>query len=148
MANQSGLQNLRLLAPQGHIGEGLVLPEPIIRLVSSLRDEIVSSGTHNASLLTLPNGVCLRGSVLELITADLAIGADFVAPTPLLIVHGRADAFTTPAQALAAFERAGEPKKLVWLDTTNHIDLYDVPEYVEPAVAAAVAWFDGYLAPA
>jgi uncharacterized protein len=87
-------------------------------------------------------------SVLELITADLAIGADFVAPTPLLIVHGRTDAFTIPAQALAAFERAGEPKKLVWLDTTNHIDLYDVPEYVEPAVAAAVAWFDRHLSPA
>jgi fermentation-respiration switch protein FrsA (DUF1100 family) len=87
-------------------------------------------------------------SVLELITADLAGGADFVSPTPLLIVHGRTDAFTTPEQAQAAFERAGQPKELVWLDTTNHIDLYDVPEYVDPAVAAAVAWFDRYLAPA
>ena len=87
-------------------------------------------------------------SVLELITADLAIGADFVSPTPLLIVHGRTDAFTTPEQARAAFERAGEPKKLVWLDTTNHIDLYDVPGYVDPAVAATVAWFDRHLASA
>jgi uncharacterized protein len=87
-------------------------------------------------------------SVLELITADLAIGADFVSPTPLLIVHGRTDAFTTPEQARAAFERAGGPKKLVWLDTTNHIDLYDVPGYVDPAVAATVAWFDRHLASA
>jgi len=87
-------------------------------------------------------------SVLELITADLAGGADFLSPTPLLIVHGRTDAFTTPEQAQAAFERAGQPKELVWLDTTNHIDLYDVPEYVEPAVAATVAWFDRYLASA
>ena len=87
-------------------------------------------------------------SVLELITADLASGADFVSPTPLLVVHGRTDAFTTPEQAQAAFERAGEPKRLVWLDTTNHIDLYDVPGYVDPAVAAAVAWFDRHLAPA
>jgi len=87
-------------------------------------------------------------SVLELITADLAGGADFVSPTPLLIVHGRTDAFTTPEQAQAAFERAGQPKELVWLDTTNHIDLYDVPEYVDSAVAATVAWFDRHLAPA
>jgi uncharacterized protein len=87
-------------------------------------------------------------SVLELITADLASGADFVSPTPLLIVHGRTDAFTTPEQAQAAFKRAGQPKKLVWLDTTNHIDLYDVPGYVDPAAAAAVAWFDRHLTPA
>lgn len=87
-------------------------------------------------------------SVLELITADLAIGADFVSPTPLLIVHGRTDAFTTPEQARAAFARAGEPKRLVWLDTTNHIDLYDVAGYVDPAVAATVAWFDRHLASA
>ena len=84
-------------------------------------------------------------SVLELITADLAIGADFVSPTPLLIVHGRTDAFTTPDQAQAAFERAGEPKRLMWLDTANHIDLYDVPEFVEPAAAATAAWFDRHL---
>jgi len=65
MANQSGLQHLRLLAPQGQVREGVVLPDQIIRLVSGLRDEIASSGTHNASLLTLPTGVCLRGSLLE-----------------------------------------------------------------------------------
>jgi hypothetical protein len=86
-------------------------------------------------------------SVLELITADLAIGADFVSPTPLLMVHGRTDAFTDPEQAQAAFDRAGEPKDLLWLDTTNHIDLYDVPAYVDPAVAATVAWFDRHLDP-
>jgi len=65
MANQSGLQNLRLLAPQGHVREGRVLPDPIARLVNGLREEIVSSGLHNSSLLTLPTGVCLRGSLLE-----------------------------------------------------------------------------------
>jgi uncharacterized protein len=84
-------------------------------------------------------------SVLELITMDLALGADFVSPTPLLIVHGRTDAFTTPDQAQAAYDRAAEPKRLTWLDTTSHIDLYDVPRYVEPAVAETVAWFDQYL---
>ena len=46
-------------------------------------------------------------SVRELITADLAAGADVISPTPLLIVHGRTDAYTTPEQAAAAFARAG-----------------------------------------
>jgi len=86
-------------------------------------------------------------SVLELITVDLAAGADLISPTPLLLVHGRKDDYTTPEQAAAAFDRAGEPKKLVWLDTSNHIDLYDVPQYVGPAVDEAVAWFYGHLRP-
>jgi fermentation-respiration switch protein FrsA (DUF1100 family) len=63
------------------------------------------------------------------------------------MVHGRKDDYTTPEQAVAAFDRAGEPKKLVWLDTSNHIDLYDVPQYVGPAVDEAVAWFYSYLRP-
>ena len=37
------------------------------------------------------------------------------------------------------------PKRLMWLDTTNHIDLYGVSHYVGPAVAATVAWFDRHL---
>ena len=87
-------------------------------------------------------------SVRELITVDLAAGADVISPTPLLVVHGRKDAYTTPEQASAAFARAGEPKKLVWLDTSNHIDLYDVPGFVGPAVDEALAWFYTHLRPA
>jgi fermentation-respiration switch protein FrsA (DUF1100 family) len=86
-------------------------------------------------------------SVRELITVDLAVGADVISPVPLLIVHGRKDAFTTPEQAAAAFGRADEPKKLVWLDTSNHIDLYDVPEFVGPAVDDALSWFYSHLRP-
>jgi hypothetical protein len=86
-------------------------------------------------------------SVLELITVDLAAGADFISPTPLLLIHGRRDEYTTPEQAAAAFDRAGDPRKLVWLDTTNHIDLYDVPRFVDPAVAEAVSWFHSHLRP-
>lgn len=86
-------------------------------------------------------------SVLELITVDLAAGADLISPTPLLLVHGRKDEYTTPEQAVAAYDRAGDPRKLVWLDTTNHIDLYDVLRYVEPAVDEAVSWFYSHLRP-
>ena len=86
-----------------------------------------------------------RTSVYSLLTADLAVGADFISPTPWLMVHGRADDYCTPEGADATFARAGEPKEAVWLDTTNHIDLYDVPTYVEPAVAAAEAWLARWL---
>ena len=86
-----------------------------------------------------------QSSVYSLVTADLAVGADFISPTPWLMVHGRADDFCTPAGAEATFARAGEPKEALWLDTTNHIDLYDVAKYVDPAVEAATAWLDRWL---
>jgi fermentation-respiration switch protein FrsA (DUF1100 family) len=84
-------------------------------------------------------------SIRELITTDLAGGADYISPTPLLIVHGRTDAYCSPDGAAAVYERADEPKDLLWLDTTNHIDLYDQPRYVTPAAERAVAWFERYL---
>jgi fermentation-respiration switch protein FrsA (DUF1100 family) len=86
-----------------------------------------------------------RTSVYSLLTTDLAVGADFISPTPWLMVHGRTDDYCTPEGADAAFARAGEPKRAIWLDTTNHIDLYDVGAYVEPAGAAADAWFTRWL---
>lgn len=84
-------------------------------------------------------------SLYSLLTTDLAAGADFISPTPWLMVHGRTDAYCSPDGAGAAFARAGEPKEVLWLDTTNHIDLYDVPAYVDPAVAAAEAWLARWL---
>jgi fermentation-respiration switch protein FrsA (DUF1100 family) len=84
-------------------------------------------------------------SVRELVTTDLAGAADFIGPTPLLIVHGRTDAYCSPEGAQAVFDRAAGPKDLLWLDTTNHIDLYDVDRFVGPAVARCVAWFDEHL---
>lgn len=73
-------------------------------------------------------------TVRELITVDLAVGADFLGPTPLLVVHGRTDAYCAPEGAQAVFERTTGLAEILWLETTNHIDLYDRPEYVEPAV--------------
>jgi fermentation-respiration switch protein FrsA (DUF1100 family) len=84
-------------------------------------------------------------TVRSLITTDLAIGADFISPTPFLVVHGRTDAYCSPDGAQSVVDRAGDPKNIVWLDTTNHIDLYDVPEFVDPAVEAAASWFSRYL---
>jgi fermentation-respiration switch protein FrsA (DUF1100 family) len=86
-----------------------------------------------------------RTSLYELLTVDLARGAGFISPTPWLMVHGRTDPYCSPEGAQAAFDRAGEPKRLLWLDTTNHIDLYDEPKCVDPAVDAVAAWFDEHL---
>jgi uncharacterized protein len=87
-------------------------------------------------------------SIRELVTLDAAMAADFISPTPLLVVHGRRDDYCSPEGAQAVFDRAGEPKRLVWLDTSCHVDLYDVPTFVEPAVAEVAGWFDRHLAAA
>lgn len=86
-----------------------------------------------------------RLSVRELLTVDLAIGADFIGPTPTLVVHGRTDDFCSPDAAQDAFDRIDGTKELMWLDTTNHIDLYDQPTYVDPAVDRITEWMAEYL---
>lgn len=86
-----------------------------------------------------------RLSVRELLTTDLAIGADFIGPTPTLIVHGRTDGFCSPEAAEDAYDRIDGTKELVWLDTTNHIDLYDQPVHVDAAIDRITDWMDEYL---
>lgn len=78
--------------------------------------------------------------------AVAAIGLPLAAATPLCVVHGRTDDYCSPAGAQALYDRARGPKDLLWLDTTNHIDLYDVPDYVEPTVRHCADWLTGYLA--
>ncbi len=86
-----------------------------------------------------------RLSIRELLTFDAAIGADFIAPTPTLIVHGRTDLFCSPEAAAKTYERIRGTKELMWLDTTNHIDLYDQPEFVGPAIERITDWMTQYL---
>jgi len=86
-----------------------------------------------------------RTSVRELITVDNMIGADFLSPTPGLIVHGVKDAYCSPDGAREAYERMGEPKRIVWLDASLHIDLYDGEPYVTQAVQATSAFFAEHL---
>jgi uncharacterized protein len=84
-------------------------------------------------------------SIRELVTLDAAMAADFISPTPLFVVHGRVDAYCPPEAAQAVYDRAGEPKRLVWLDTACHIDLYDDPAFVGPAVEEVDGWFAEHL---
>jgi len=86
-----------------------------------------------------------RASIRELITVDNMAGADFLSPTPGLIVHGVEDAYCSPDGAREAYERMSEPKRIVWLDATLHTDLYDNEPYVTQAVEAVTAFLTEYL---
>src|SRR5262249_60266180 len=96
-------------------------------------------GTDRGSSARWENSVT-RASVRELLTVDNMIGADFLSPTPGLIVHGVKDAYCSPDGAREAYERIGEPKGLVWLVAKLHIDLYDTGQYVTTADEAVDAF--------
>ena len=82
-----------------------------------------------------------RLSIRELLTFDAAIGADFLAGTPALFIHGLHDGFCSPGAAHAIYQRAATADKdFLWLNTANHIDLYDNPAYVDPAAARLTSW--------
>jgi fermentation-respiration switch protein FrsA (DUF1100 family) len=66
--------------------------------------------------------------------------APLVAPTPFLIVHGTTDTALLPEKARAAYDAAAEPKRLVWIETHNHIELYDQDPYVSEAVGQVLRW--------
>ena len=73
------------------------------------------------------------------------VHAPLVAPTPLLFIHGTKDTALLPEFAQAAYDAALEPKEFVWIETHNHIELYDQDPYVSAAAAEAVAWLKKYL---
>jgi len=84
-------------------------------------------------------------SIENLMSFNAIPYAHHVSPTPLLIVHGKTDKYCLPKFAQQVYELAGEPKKILWLDTNNHIDLYDNEKYVAPAKDRIVEWFHRYL---
>jgi fermentation-respiration switch protein FrsA (DUF1100 family) len=83
----------------------------------------------------------------QLLTLDTLSAADLLDRTPFLVVHGKIDSYCTPEGAMAIFDRATGPKEIEWLDTPNHIDIYDRPELVDPAVARVAQFLAETLAP-
>ncbi len=71
--------------------------------------------------------------------------APLVAPTPLLIVHGTRDLFLLPEYAQDAYDAAKGTKQLSWIETHNHIELYDQDPYVTEAVKLVCAFLDRHL---
>lgn len=86
-------------------------------------------------------------SLYELMTLDTASAAQLLEQTPLLVVHGTTDAYCSPAAAQAVHDRSPGPRTLAWIETTNHIELYDDQAAVDEAVAHLQAFFARELAP-
>jgi fermentation-respiration switch protein FrsA (DUF1100 family) len=84
-------------------------------------------------------------SIENLMSYNAVPYAHHVSPTPLLIVHGKNDKYCFPKFAQQVYDEASEPREILWLDTTNHIDLYDNERYVGPAINKIVEWFNTYL---
>lgn len=84
-------------------------------------------------------------SIESLMSYNVVSYAHHVSPTPLLVIHGKNDKYCFPKYAQQIYEEAGEPKEILWLDTSNHIDLYDNEKYVSPSTSKIMEWFGKYL---
>ncbi|MFD6141588.1 alpha/beta hydrolase [Promicromonospora sp. NPDC060271] len=83
-------------------------------------------------------------SVDRIATSDQFRFVGLIAPRPLLIIQGTEA--VTKGMGLAAFADAREPKELRWIEGASHVDLYDKPEFVDPAVADLTEFFTRELA--
>jgi len=79
-------------------------------------------------------------SIENLMSYNAIPYARHVSPIPLLIIHGKNDKYCLPKFAQEVYDLADEPKEILWLDTSNHIDLYDNEKYVGPAISKIVEW--------
>ncbi|KAB8183272.1 alpha/beta fold hydrolase [Nonomuraea phyllanthi] len=86
-----------------------------------------------------------RGSLHSLMTFDALGAAELLAATPLLVVHGRTDAYCSPELARELHERKPGEKEIVWLDADQHIDLYDMEPYVTRAAQATADFLHRHL---
>lgn len=91
------------------------------------------------------NQVTLR-SVEKNLEFDPGAFIHLVTPTPLLMVCAQGDLAIPVGQLMAqAFERAGEPKKMMTL-ACNHTDVFVEGDAFTQASNACVDWFKRYLA--
>ena len=71
---------------------------------------------------------------------------DTISPRPLLVIAGsKADTLFWSQEVR---KKAKEPKELFVVDGATHIDLYDRPQFVTPAVAKLTAFFSQHLSTA
>ena len=83
----------------------------------------------------------------QLLTLDTLSAAELLDETPFLVVHGTVDESCTPPGAQAIFDRASGHKEIEWIETPNHIDIYDDPSLVVPAVKRVARFLGEQLAP-
>ena len=85
------------------------------------------------------------GSLHSLMTFDALGAAPLLAATPLLVVHGRVDAYCAPELAETLIQRSPGKKETLWLDCREHIDLYDVEPHVTRAAEATADFLHRHL---
>jgi fermentation-respiration switch protein FrsA (DUF1100 family) len=78
-------------------------------------------------------------------TFDALGAAPLLGATPLLIVHGRTDAYCAPELAEALYNDAPGLREILWLDAAQHIDLYDTEPYVTQAADATAGFLHRHL---
>lgn len=101
-------------------------------------------GTQRSAAAHWQNRVTY-GSLHALMTFDALGAAPLLSATPLLVVHGRTDAYCPPELAESLYTDATGPKEIHWLDAKQHIDLYDVAPYVKQAAGAAATFLHRHL---
>lgn len=62
-----------------------------------------------------------------------------ISPRPLLMINARKDEIVPPAASELLYDRAKQPKKIIWYDTTHR----RIPQ--EEAFGEAVKWYDEHL---
>jgi uncharacterized protein len=85
-------------------------------------------------------------SAYHLMTFDALSAVDLIT-TPLLVIHGRQDDYCSPELAREVYDRAPGPKRLVWLDTASHVDVYDHPALVSAAAEEIAAFLTAQPTP-
>lgn len=99
---------------------------------------------HWAGIAKLPREITLESvdAILDYRPDDYA---HQIAPRPLLITACRRDAIAPTAEAESAYEKAGEPKKLVYLPP----EVMHWSAYIEPGISvvtgSAIAWIREHL---
>jgi uncharacterized protein len=88
-----------------------------------------------------------RGSLHSLMTFDALSAAELLPLTPLLVVHGRTDAYCSPDLAQALYDRKPGEKEICWLDASQHTDFYDSEAHVARAAREVTGFFGRALAP-
>jgi fermentation-respiration switch protein FrsA (DUF1100 family) len=62
-----------------------------------------------------------------------------------LTLDDRLDLFLWPEFAQRVYDAASGDKELAWLETHNHIELYDQDPFVSEAVGKVLSWLDRVL---
>ena len=88
-----------------------------------------------------------RGALHSLMTFDALSAAELLPDTPLLIVHGKTDAYCSPELAQTLYQRKPGEKEILWLDASQHIDLYDSEPHVTQAAQATAEFLHRNLTP-